>query len=108
MLYITPATERAMGRSRRAKVFWSGRSQAVRLPKEFRFEGEEVTIRKEGDKVILEPIEKPKWPDGFWTEFDRLPPLPEDFELPRRPPPVPEPSYRDSVLEEWAGSSDGS
>jgi antitoxin VapB len=39
-----------------AKVFWSGRSQAVRLPKEFRFEGEEVRIRRHGAAVILEPI----------------------------------------------------
>ena len=39
-----------------AKVFWSGRSQAVRLPKAFRFDGSEVRIRREGDRVILEPI----------------------------------------------------
>jgi len=39
-----------------AKVFWSGRSQAVRLPKEFRFEDEEVRIRRHGASVILEPI----------------------------------------------------
>ena len=40
----------------RAKVFWSGRSQAVRLPKAFRFETEEVSIRRHGQAVILEPI----------------------------------------------------
>ncbi len=39
-----------------AKIFWSGRSQAVRLPKDFRFEGEEVRIRRHGSAVILEPI----------------------------------------------------
>ena len=39
-----------------AKVFWSGRSQAVRLPKEFRFDVAEVSIRREGDAVILEPV----------------------------------------------------
>lgn len=39
-----------------AKLFWSGNSQAVRLPKEFRFEGKEVNIRKQGRQVILEPI----------------------------------------------------
>lgn len=39
-----------------AKIFWSGRSQAVRLPKEFRFEGEEVRIRRRGNAVVLEPI----------------------------------------------------
>ncbi|WP_028312236.1 antitoxin [Derxia gummosa] len=39
-----------------AKLFWSGRSQAVRLPKEFRIEGSEVRIRRHGAAVILEPI----------------------------------------------------
>jgi len=39
-----------------AKIFWSGRSQAVRLPKDFRFSGEEVRIRRHGNAVILEPI----------------------------------------------------
>ncbi|MGH8593384.1 MAG: antitoxin, partial [Gammaproteobacteria bacterium] len=39
-----------------AKIFWSGRSQAVRLPKNFRFEGDEVRIRRHGNTVILEPL----------------------------------------------------
>lgn len=39
-----------------AKLFWSGRSQAVRLPKRFRMEGTEVRIRRQGRGVILEPI----------------------------------------------------
>lgn len=39
-----------------AKIFWSGRSQAVRLPKEFRFDVSEVRIRRQGKAVILEPI----------------------------------------------------
>ncbi len=43
--------------SARAKVFKHGRSQAVRLPKEFRFEGSEVRVTKVGDRVILEPLE---------------------------------------------------
>lgn len=45
-----------MERADRAKIFWSGRSQAVRLPKDYRFEGTEVRIRRRGDAVILEPI----------------------------------------------------
>lgn len=40
-----------------AKIFWTGRSQAVRLPKEFRFEGKAVLIKREGRRVVLEPIE---------------------------------------------------
>ncbi|OAV55834.1 AbrB family transcriptional regulator [Rhizobium sp. WYCCWR10014] len=39
-----------------AKIFWSGRSQAVLLPKEFRFDGDSVTIRRQGRAIILEPI----------------------------------------------------
>ena len=39
-----------------AKVFWSGRSQAVRLPKNYRFDSDEVRIRHHGNSVILEPI----------------------------------------------------
>ena len=47
-----------------AKLFTTGRSQAVRLPKAFRFEGKEVFIRKEGNRVILS--EKPEsWDDFF-------------------------------------------
>lgn len=42
--------------SKTAKLFWSGRSQAVRLPKEFRMHGEEVRIRKQGASVVLEPV----------------------------------------------------
>ena len=41
-----------------AKLFMHGRSQAVRLPKEFRFEGSEVRVSKVGDTVILEPLKK--------------------------------------------------
>lgn len=44
-----------------AKLFKNGQSQAVRLPKEFRFEGNEVLIKKQGGNVILMPIEKPWW-----------------------------------------------
>jgi antitoxin VapB len=39
----------------RAKLFMNGGSQAVRLPKEFRFEGEEVEIRKVGESVVISP-----------------------------------------------------
>ena len=40
---------------RRARVFMNNRSQAVRLPKEFQFDTDEVFIRKEGEEVILSP-----------------------------------------------------
>jgi len=40
---------------RTARVFMTNRSQAVRLPKEFQFDSDEVFIRKEGEDVILSP-----------------------------------------------------
>ena len=56
-----------------AKLFTHGRSQAVRLPKEFRFSGTEVRVSKVGDKVILEPIEKPEFDSAaFWAAIDAL------------------------------------
>jgi antitoxin VapB len=59
----------------RAKLFTHGGSQAVRLPKAFRFAGAEVTVRKEGDKVILEPVPaKPRRTqadlDAMWARID--------------------------------------
>lgn len=54
-----------------AKVFWSGQSQAVRLPKSFRFDGDEVRIRRHGASVILEPIPKDwAWLDALVGPFD--------------------------------------
>ncbi len=61
----------------RAKIFKHGGSQAVRLPKEFRFEVAEVDIRKEGDAVILQAPQKPRpqtpeeW-KALWTRIDAL------------------------------------
>lgn len=70
----------------RAKLFWNGRSQAVRLPKEFRFEGDEVEIHREGSAVILKPVTKDKWPEGFIEGFIADAHLFADFEV---PPPLP-------------------
>ncbi len=60
----------------RAKIFKHGGSQAVRLPKAFRFEVDEVDIRKEGDAVILEPARvrkrTPEELTAFWARIDAL------------------------------------
>jgi antitoxin VapB len=64
-----------------AKVFMSGRSQAVRLPKEFRFDVDEVQIERTAAGILLRaksPTERLK---GF---FDRLEPFPSDFLLDRK------------------------
>ena len=57
-----------------ARVFRSGNSQAVRLPKEFRLSGREVEIFRRGDEVVLR--EKSK---GLSRAFELLASLPEDF-----------------------------
>lgn len=57
-----------------AKLFKSGRSQAVRLPKEFRFEGEEVFIKKVGDAVVLLPRR-----NSWRTLYESLGSFSEDF-----------------------------
>ena len=57
-----------------ARVFWSGRSQAVRLPRQFRFDTDQVRIQRRGNAVILEPIPQDwAWLDGL------IEPLDEDF-----------------------------
>ena len=57
-----------------AKLFTSGRSQAVRIPTDFAFQGiEEVSVRKVGNKLILEPTRK------TWTSFADEEPEGADF-----------------------------
>lgn len=57
-----------------AKLFQNGRSQAVRLPKDFRMKGKEVKISKEGNKIILEPIE-----DSWEQWFEAIGQFSDDF-----------------------------
>jgi antitoxin VapB len=57
-----------------AKLFWSGRSQAVRLPKDYRFDASEVRIRRHGKAVILEPVAS----DWAWLD-PIIGPVDEDF-----------------------------
>jgi antitoxin VapB len=51
-----PTKTRVHRKSTDAKLFWNGRSQAVRLPKEFRFEGDRVRVTRMGAGVLLEPV----------------------------------------------------
>ena len=54
-----------------AKVFWSGRSQAVRLPRAFRVDAGEVRIRRRGRAIVLEPIpESWGWLDALVGDVD--------------------------------------
>jgi len=62
-----------------ARVFRSGNSQAVRLPKQFRFKGKEVEIFRRGDEVVLREKDK-----TLARAFDLIASLPDDFDLPGR------------------------
>lgn len=64
-----------------ARVFKSGNSQAVRLPKEFRFKSDEVEIFRRGQEIVLK--ERPK---GSAHIFDLLAALPDDIEAPAELP----------------------
>lgn len=64
-----------------AKLFKNGQSQAVRLPKEFRFEGDHVFIKKEGNIVLLIP-EKKRW-DSLIKSLEKFS---DDFMVERSQP----------------------
>ena len=57
-----------------ARIFQSGNSQAVRLPKEFRFDVDQVEIFRRGDEVVLRPVAR-----NAAAIFDALAALPDDF-----------------------------
>ena len=57
-----------------ARIFQSGNSQAVRLPKEFRFDVDQVEIFRRGDEVVLRPVSS-----NAVAIFDALAALPDDF-----------------------------
>jgi antitoxin VapB len=76
-----------------AKLFMHGRSQAVRLPKEFRMEGTEVLVSKIGDSIVLKPVktQKKSWAEVF-AEIDALGPVDDYPDGWRNQPMLPAPS----------------
>lgn len=72
-----PATK-----ERHVKLFKSGRNQAVRIPREFKFPGDEAIMRKDGNRLILEPAP----PKSLLTLLATLRPLKERF------PPIADPA----------------
>ncbi len=75
-----------------AKLFKNGRSQAVRLPKAFRFEGSEVFIKRVGNVVVLIPEH-----DSWQGLFDSLALFSDDFMTEREQP---EPQVREELFDE--------
>lgn len=90
LLAYAKLTEAEMGMVKHARVFKNGRNRAVRIPVEFDFPGDEVTITKEGNRIIIEPVEKKgnllKWlatlePIEEDFDFDEKGPYPREFNL---------------------------
>lgn len=69
-----------MSPERHVKVFRSGRNQTIRIPREFEFRGEDAIMRKDGDRLIIEPVP----PKSLLALLATLAPLREDF------PPIPD------------------
>ncbi|PYX57817.1 MAG: AbrB/MazE/SpoVT family DNA-binding domain-containing protein [Acidobacteria bacterium] len=74
-----------MSPERHVKVFRNGRNQAVRIPREFEFRGEDAVMRKEGDRLIIEPAP----PKSLLAVLATLTPVQEDFPPIRDLPPDP-------------------
>lgn len=66
--------------ARHVKLFTNGRNQAVRIPREFELPGEDAIMRKEGDRLIIEPVP----PRSLLALLATLEPIDEEF------PPVPD------------------
>lgn len=74
-----------MAAERQVKLFRNGRNQAVRIPREFELPGDEATMRKEGDRLIVEPLRRKSLLEVLAT----LSPIEEDFAPIDDPPPEP-------------------
>jgi antitoxin VapB len=74
-----------MSAERHVRVFKNGRNKAVRIPREFEFPGEEAIMRKEGDRLIIEPVPA----KSLLAVLATLAPLQEDFPPIRDFPPDP-------------------
>jgi antitoxin VapB len=77
--------EMAVIPERHVKLFKNGRNQAVRIPREFELPGEDAIMRKEGERLIIEPTT----PKSLLALLATLAPLDEEF--PPIPDPTPEP-----------------
>jgi antitoxin VapB len=71
MVYTFDMSHKSEKTAETAKLFWSGRSQAVRLPKDFRLAGDTVRIRRHGSAIVLEPLATDwAWLDMLAGQFD--------------------------------------
>lgn len=78
-------TEKVDRLERRVRLFKNGRSQALRIPRQFELPGDEAIVRKEGERLIVEPAP----PKSLLALLAILEPLDEDFPPIRDPEPEP-------------------
>ena len=70
-----PRQERLMDTERHVRLFRNGRNQAVRIPRDLELPGREAILRKEGRRLVLEPVARP----SLLAVLATLKPLDEDF-----------------------------
>jgi antitoxin VapB len=83
---------------RHVKLFRNGRNQAVRIPREFELPGHDAIMRKEGQRLIIEPAP----PRSLLAVLESLPTLEEDFSPVEDESPVEDSSVEDSLVEDSA------
>lgn len=74
-----------MNHERHVRLFRNGRNQAIRIPREFELPGEDAILRKDGDRLILEPVRK----RSLLALLATLEPVDEAFPEIDDPPPEP-------------------
>lgn len=75
-----------MSEQRQVRLFRNGRNQAVRIPVEFELPGDEAIIRRDGDRLVIEPVRK----RGLTALLKTMQPLQEEFPEIDDPVPAPE------------------
>ena len=78
-----------MQTERHVRLFRNGRNQAVRIPREFELEGNEAIIRKEGNRLIIEPVSQP---NKLISILKTLDPINEEF------PEIDDPPFQDEDI----------
>jgi len=73
-----------MHTERHVRLFKNGRNQALRIPRDFELSGNQASIRKEGERLIVEPVARP----SLLAVLATLEPLNEDFPALEDPPPA--------------------
>lgn len=79
-----------MGEGRHVRLFRNGRNQAVRIPVEFEIDGVEAIMRKEGDRLIIEPVSTNQFAKllSSWEPIEEAFPDIDDFDVPLDDPAV--------------------